>query len=222
MQIAIVGAGNVGRALALGWARAGHEVRLGVSDPGAERHRATRDAVAEVASGPAPQLLEVPEAAAKAEVVVLAVPWAAVEAVARTLAPAIAGKLVLDATNPLGMGPSGLELCLGYSTSGGERVAQWLPEAAVFKTLNQVGAAVMADTSGFPAPPVMFVAGDHDARKPVAFGLLRDLGFEARDGGPLRNARLLEPFAMVWIDQALNRGAAPTQAFAFMAQRGTQ
>jgi predicted dinucleotide-binding enzyme len=62
----------------------------------------------------------------------------------------------------------------------------------------------------------MFVAGDDEGRKPAVMGLVRDLGFEAIDAGPLHNARLLEPLAMLWIDQALNRGRGRDFAFALV------
>ena len=63
-------------------------------------------------------------------------------------------------------------------------------------------------------PPTMFVAGDDAGRKAVVLGLVRDLGFEAIDAGPLANSRLLEAFAMLWIEQALARGAGRRFAFA--------
>ena len=66
----------------------------------------------------------------------------------------------------------------------------------------------------------MFVAGNDGAKKSVVLKLVEDLGFEAVNAGPLRNARLLEPFAMLWIDQALNRGAPRDNAFAFMRRQG--
>jgi predicted dinucleotide-binding enzyme len=75
----------------------------------------------------------------------------------------------------------------------------------------------MARTRDFPQPPVMFVAGDDATRKPVVLGLVGELGFEAVDAGPLRIARLLEPYGMLWIDQALNRGAG--RGFAFVRVR---
>jgi 8-hydroxy-5-deazaflavin:NADPH oxidoreductase len=112
------------------------------------------------------------------------------------------------------MGAHGLGLDRGFTTSGGETVAGWLPGARVVKTLNQVGAEVMAATTGFAHPPVMFVAGDDREAKAVALGLVRDLGFDALDAGALRAARLLEPFGMVWINQAMLRGHGRDWAFA--------
>lgn len=67
-----------------------------------------------------------------------------------------------------------------------------------------------------PLPPLMFVAADDAARKPEVMALVGDLGFDAVDAGPLSAARLLEPYATLWIDQTLGRGASRESAFAFM------
>jgi predicted dinucleotide-binding enzyme len=153
-------------------------------------------------------------AAHGAEAVVLAVPWPAVPD-ALAAAGDLRGKLLIDCTNPLRMGASGLELEIGHSTSGGERVATLAPGASVFKTLNQTGFANMEHAGSFaPLPAAMYVAGDDAARKPAVLALASDLGFAAIDAGPLTAARLLEPLAMLWIHMALNRGAPMTQAFA--------
>lgn len=195
MRIAIIGKGDVGTALGHAWARAGHTVVWGVRRPGG------------------PQDLPVPEAVAAAEAVVLAVPWSAVDAVLSS-AGDLAGRILIDCTNPLAVRDGRLSLAIGHDTSGGETVAARAPGAAVFKTLNQVGAEILGDAGAFATPPVMFVAGDDAALKPAVLALVRDLGFEAVDGGPLRNARLLEPLALLWIDQALVRGAGRDFAFA--------
>ena len=108
-----------------------------------------------------------------------------------------------------------MELEIGHSISGGERVAALAPGAAVFKTLNQTGSENMEHAGAFAAlPAAMYVAGDDASRKPVVLGQVSDLGFEAIDAGPLIVARLLEPMAMLWIHMALNRGAPVTQAVA--------
>jgi predicted dinucleotide-binding enzyme len=126
----------------------------------------------------------------------------------------VAGKIVIDCTNPLGMTAQGLGLVVGHSTSGGEMVAGWCPGASVFKSFNQTGYEIMADPGRYQPKPVMFVAGDDTARKPAVLALVRDVGFEAVDAGPLDVARLLEPYAMVWIDQVVKRGADRNFAFA--------
>jgi 8-hydroxy-5-deazaflavin:NADPH oxidoreductase len=181
MQIAIIGAGNVGGALGKVWARAGHAIVYGVPDPSHAKHRAP----AEAAGGAG--LFSVTRAVQGADTIVLAVPFDAVGDVL-TAAGDLAGRLLIDVTNPLRMGATGLELSLGFDRSAAEHVASLAPGAAVFKTLNQVGYEVMENTAGYAAPPVMFVAGDDATRKPVVMGLVTDLGFRAVDAGGLRRA----------------------------------
>ncbi len=201
MKIAIIGAGNVGKALAGRFARAGHDVTFGVRNPADAKY-------AELNAKKSPR-----DAAAAAEVVVLSTPWPATEAACRDLG-SLAGKTVIDCTNPLAMGPNGLGLAVGHTTSGAEMVAGWCTGAAVFKAFNTTGFGVMANPDRLAHKPVMFVAGDDAAKKPAVLKLVTDTGFEAIDAGPLRNARLLEPFAMLWIDQAMVRGAGRDFAFA--------
>lgn len=208
MRIAIIGAGKVGTAVGQGWAAAGHQVRYGVRQPNDAKYAALgREHLASPG-----------DAAAWAEVVVLSTPWNVTIDTVRSLG-GLAGKIVLDCTNPLTMGADGLSLAFGHSTSAGEQVAEAAAGAAVFKTLNQTGADNMAAVKSFSPAPVMFAAGDDAARKPVVLTLLRDLGFDAVDGGPLRNARLLEAYAMLWIDQAMKRGQGRNFAFALVHRK---
>jgi predicted dinucleotide-binding enzyme len=201
MRVAIIGAGNVGKALGRRLALAGHDVLYGVRDGSRARDL------------PASALRDVPTAAAAAEVVVLSTPWPATEQACRAMG-GLAGKVIIDCTNPLGMTAEGLALVVGHTASGGEMVAAWCPGAFVYKSFNQTGFEIMADPTRFQPRPVMFVAGDDAAHKPAVLQLVRDVGFEARDAGPLASARLLEPYAMVWIDQVLKRGADRDFAFA--------
>lgn len=204
MRIGIIGAGNVGNALATGWLAASHQVMFGVRTPlAAPRSGPTGAAYGSVA-----------DASQRADVVVLATPWPAV-ADALAAAGNLSGKVLLDCTNPLRMGANGLELEIGHTISGGERVATLASGASVFKTLNQTGFANMEDARSFaPLPAVMYVAGDDETKKPLAMSLVSDLGFQTVDAGPLRIARLLEPMAMLWIHMALNRGEPVSRAFA--------
>jgi len=210
MRIAILGAGNVGGALGKAWARVGHSIAYGVPQP------STKHAATAAAAGNA-SVTMVADAVRGADAIVLAVPFGAVASALRDCGD-LSGRIVMDATNPLRRGAGGIELSVGFTSSGAEQIAAMVPGAAVFKTLNQVGFEVMADSSGYAARPVIFVAGDDDARKPVVLQLVDDLGFNAIDAGPLVQARLLEPFAMLWIHMALNRGAGRDNAFAYMAR----
>lgn len=211
MRIAIIGAGNVGAAIARGLKGKGHAVTLGARDPNSAEVSALAAAVGAAVAPPA-------EAAGGAEVVILALPWIAAEAVVKSLGN-LAGKTVIDCMNPLGIVDGALGLTVGHSTSGGEIVAGWSPGAHVVKTLNQVGAEIMARNDHLSHRPVMLMAGDHERAKAQVARILTDLGFEPLDAGGLSRARILEPFAMVWINQALMRGKGRDWAFAATARR---
>jgi predicted dinucleotide-binding enzyme len=206
MDIAIIGTGNVGGAIARGLKGKGHDVLLGARDPKGADVAALAAETGATAMAPA-------AAAAAGEVVILALPWGAAEGAVRALGD-LAGKTVIDCMNPLGMVNGALGLTLGHSTSGGEMVQGWLPGAHVVKTLNQVGAEIMAQNDHLPHRPVMFMAGDDEGSKARVATLLTDLGFAPLDAGDLTKSRLLEPFGMVWINQALFRGKGRTWAFA--------
>lgn len=211
MQIAIIGAGSVGSALAHGLSAKGHSILLGVRD-------ASDPKLGPLLSNGLTRATSPQQAAAAADIVILALPWAAAETAVAGLGN-LSGKVVIDCMNPLGMRDGALGLLLGFDTSGAEQLARWLPGARIVKTLNQVGAEVMADTSGFAVPPVMFMAGDDQEAKTIVAGLLTDLGFDPHDAGALRQARLLEPFGMVWINQAILRGKGRDWAFVAMPRQ---
>jgi predicted dinucleotide-binding enzyme len=152
-------------------------------------------------------------AASENDLLVLATPWPAVAAALQAMGD-LSGKTIVDCTNPLGMDAGGLRLTIGHSASGAEHIASLAAGAFVIKAFNSTGFENMARARDFSPPPVMFVAGDDADRKALVMRLAGDLGFEPVDGGPLQNARLLEPFAMVWIDQGMKRGAGRDFAFA--------
>lgn len=125
----------------------------------------------------------------------------------------LAGKVVIDCTNPLTADFSALEI--GHTSSGAEQVARWAPGARVCKTMNQIGAPMM-DTPQLPGKPVMFVCGDDDQAKSVTAGLVTELGFETVDAGDLASARLLEPYALLWIHLAVRRGLGTNFGFGLL------
>ena len=211
MNIAIIGAGAVGSALGGAWAARGHDIVFGVRDPDKPAVRALTERTGATATDPA-------TAAASASIVVLALPWHVAEDAVKALGD-LSGKTIIDCMNPLAMTDHGLGLERGFDTSGGETLAGWLPGARVVKAMNQVSTEIMADPSGLPVPPVMFIAGDDDEAKSTVTRLVAELGFEALDAGALDRARLLEPLAMVFINQALNQGLGREWAFA-VARRG--
>ena len=206
MHIAIIGTGNVGSGIARGLKGKGHAVTLGARDPQAAE-------VAKLAAETGAAVALPADAASAAEMVILALPWGAAEAAVNSLGD-LTGKTVIDCMNPLGMVGGVLGLTVGHTTSGGEIVQGWLPQAHVVKTLSQVGAEIMAKNDHLPHRPVQFMAGDHDAAKAQVVQVLTDLGFDPLDAGDMTKARLLEPFGMVWINQALFRGKGRNWAFA--------
>lgn len=207
MNIAVIGTGSVGGTLGRRWAELGHAVAFGVRDT------ADADAKALVAKikGEA-RLASVRDAAQDAEVVVLATPYAA-NAAALAAAGDLAGKILIDVTNPIG---ANFSLAVGFDTSGAEEVAQLAPRARVYKAMNQVGFEVMADPAFAAGKPVMFVAGDDAAGKRAVLDLVSALGFEAIDAGELAIARLLEPYAMLWIHLMARRNQGRKFAFGLL------
>ena len=135
-----------------------------------------------------------------AEVVLLAIPWSAVESVVRD--PQLAGKVVLDCTNGA---PAGAHC-------GGEQVAAWAPKARVVKIFNTTGFENMSNPRYGHEAATMFYAGDDAAAKQTAARLATDLGFDPVDAGPLANARFLESLAAFWgalaYGQKMGRGIA--------------
>jgi hypothetical protein len=207
MRVAIIGTGNVGSAIAQGLKGKGHEVVLG--------SRNTADATLQALAAKVGASVAIPaQAAALADMVILALPWNVAEQAVNALRGSLTGKIVVDCMNPLGMVGGSLGLTIGHADSGGETVQRWLPEAHVVKTLNQVGAEMMADNARLSHRPVQFMAGNDEAAKRSAALLLTDLGFEALDAGDITKSRILEPYALVWINQSLFRGKGRNWALA--------
>jgi predicted dinucleotide-binding enzyme len=208
MKISILGAGNVGMALARALLRAGQPVTIGVPDP-------ARHAVAVAALGAQATLVGSDEAVELGDVVILAVPYPAALAIAQSRAD-WQGRVLVDATNPLAPGLAGLSL--GTSTSGAEQIAERAAGARVVKAFNTTGAENMADSHYPRGQPMMPVAGDDAAAREQVLSLATLIGFEAIDMGPLSAARYMEPLAMVWIHLALKQGQGRRFAFARMTR----
>lgn len=191
MRIAIIGTGRVGAALGKGWTVAGHHVVYG----------SRRPAQVDCAVGTADTIAG---AARQSEVVVLATPFNAVtEAIAA--AGDMSGKVVIDATNPMG------------AAFGAQVVAAAAgPAARVVKAFNTMGFETMADPLVEGRPALCLVAGDDAEAKATALQLARHLGFEAVDTGGLETARLLENLAELWLQLALCAGQGRHIAFALL------
>jgi hypothetical protein len=161
-------------------------------------------------AGPAAHAAPVSEAARASEVVLLATPWPATrDAIAA--AGDLSGKILIDATNPLLPRLDGLEV--GTNTSGGEQVAGWARGAIVVKAFNTLGFNIMANPQFDGGSAILFYCGDDSLAKQAVHGLAQELGFDPRDAGPLTRARLLEPFALLWISLAFTPGHGREFAF---------
>ena len=193
MKIAVIGAGNVGSTLAEKWIIAGHQVVFGVRDPSTDKVKAVLDRI------PGTKAAGQAAAAESAEVVVLATSWPAAEA-AIAACRDLTGKTLVDCTNPLKPDLSGLSV--GFDSSAAEQIQKWAPGAHVVKAFNTTGANNMADPNYAGQAATMFYCSDHADSKQAVHQLAADCGFDPVDVGPLKQARLLEPLAMLWISMA--------------------
>lgn len=198
LSIAVIGTGNVGSTLARRWAALGHTIRLGARDPSSADLAAAARKMGPKVSVHSPQ-----EAAESAEVILLAVPWSAAKDAVSSIGN-LEGKILIDCTNPLKKDLSGLEL--GLNDSGGERVREWAKGARVFKAFNTVGYNIMDNPVLEGRKTLMFFCGDGDTGRDVVRELVTSLDFEAIDAGSLESARLLEPWALLWIQSAYLHG----------------
>lgn len=186
MKIAILGAGNVGAALGKKFAAYGHEIFYGVRNPAASENK---DLGGQVGTNA--------EAAAGAQIVLLAVPFGAVESALKDCGD-LSGKIIIDATNPLTMTDKGLALTVGFETSGAEINEKFAGGGKLVKCFNQMGFNIMED----PQRSIAFVCGNDSAANEKVAKLAAEIGFEAMNIGDLTKARLLEPLAMLWIHLA--------------------
>jgi 8-hydroxy-5-deazaflavin:NADPH oxidoreductase len=197
MKIGILGSGEVGKALGAGFATLGHDVLIGTRDPGSEKIRAWA-----TKTGPRASAGTFAEAAAFAEVAVLATLWDGTENAIRLGGPHnLAGKVVIDTTNPLDFsGGPPPKLSVGRTDSAGERVQRWLPAARVVKAFNIVGNPHMFRPNFPGGPPDMFICGNDVAAKKTVAEICTAFGWpQPIDLGGIEAARYLEPLAMVWI-----------------------
>jgi NADPH-dependent F420 reductase len=184
--VALIGTGNVGAALGRRFAEKGHTVIYGSRNPGeADVTALVRE------TGHGAQALAPADAAARSRVVVLAVPWTAAEEVARGLGD-LSGKIVVDPTNPRVQAPDGFADYPPLPDSNAERIARAAPGSHVVKAFSTLGFETMLDPRVAKSPVTIPLVGDDRAAKAVVAGLVRDIGLEAEDVGPLRHARIIE------------------------------
>jgi 8-hydroxy-5-deazaflavin:NADPH oxidoreductase len=196
MKVGILGSGAVGQALGTGFTTLGHEAKIGTRNPSHEKVTTwVKNTGAKASAG------TFAEAAAFGEIAVLATSWLGTENAIKLADPKnLAGKIVMDATNPLTFAPNRPPgLALGWSDSAGEQVQRWLPGAHVVKAFNIVGNADMFRPQFPGGPPDMFICGNDASAKVKVTEILKAFGWEVIDIGGIDGARYLEPLAMVWI-----------------------
>jgi 8-hydroxy-5-deazaflavin:NADPH oxidoreductase len=203
MKIGILGSGDVGKKLGTGFISIGHEVMLGSRDPGSDNVTGWIAANGAGASGGTFE-----QTARFGEVIALATLWSGTEnALKLAGVKNLAGKVVIDATNPLVFEENKPpRLALGLSDSGGEQVQRWLPGARVVKCFNIVGSPHMVHPSFDGGPPDMFIAGDDEEAKKTVTAFLKQFGWSVIDIGGIEGARLLEPLCILWVVYGIRTG----------------
>lgn len=189
-RIGIIGNGHVGGALARGLTTAGHDVKAIGNEPGKIR-----------------------ETLQWADLVILAVPYAAIESVIKVVGSLLDGKTLIDATNALS---ADMKLAVGFTTSGAEELQKQLPKARVVKAFNTVFAQHM-DTGKLAGEPLTaFVAGNDVGARQEALDAARQIGFDAVDTGPLNNARMLESLGYLNIQLGYVLGIGTQSGFKYL------
>lgn len=198
MQIAIIGAGNVGRSLATSFVRAGHSVVIASRDP-EDAGSVAADTGATIAGSNA-------EAVTDAEIIVLATPFASAGQVAGEIAGIVDGKIVIDATNRMSFGAEGPDM--DTTTSNAEELAALLPGASVVKAFNTLFASNQSDPTTDGVQLDGYVAANDATAKSRVLDLVESIGLNPVDVGPLSRARQLEGLAFLNI--TLNMAHAGT------------
>ncbi|SFP41839.1 NADPH-dependent F420 reductase [Tranquillimonas alkanivorans] len=207
MKIAILGSGLMGGTLGRLWAACGHDVTFAYSRSTGKLERLARDSGATHGS--------VAEAVEDAEAILLAVHWSRVDDVLQQ-AGLMTGQVVLNCCVPLD--DSNTDLVVGTTISGAEQLAARRPDARWVSCFNTSPSEsfdpVFARKDQTPRPHLL-VCGDDVGAKDVAGSLIRDIGFDPLEAGPLRTARFVEPFAMVTAELAYGQPGGPALTYRF-------
>jgi 8-hydroxy-5-deazaflavin:NADPH oxidoreductase len=203
MKIGIIGSGQVAQALGRGFAALGHEVELGSRSP-----EKLADYVASLGEGASAGTSAA--AAEFGELAVLATAWSGTEqALEQAGAPgSLAGKVVIDVTNPLVFREDGPpDLALGHTDSGGEQVQRWLSDSHVVKAFNIVGNAHFFRPDFADGPPTMYVCGDDASARATVAGICEDFGWTVVEIGGMDGARQLEQVCILWVKSGIVTGS---------------
>jgi NADPH-dependent F420 reductase len=212
MEIAIIGAGDVGGTLGRLWVKKGHQIMFGVRNLQSQK---VLNLIRSINSGV--KVGTIGEAASFADVIVLAIPWMAVEETIKS-AGDLSGKILIDPTNPINADLTGL--IVESSTSAAEEIAKWAKGSKVVKAFNSIGAKALDNLQFGMVRADAFICGDDFKSKTVVKKLATEIGFDTVDAGPLINARLLEYLALLWIQLAYSRQMGPNIAFKLLTRAG--
>lgn len=190
-KVGVLGSGEVGKVLAKGFKKHGHDVMIGSREGNKLADWSKEHDIAEGTFS---------AVAAHGDIVVLAVLGGVAEATVKGLAEALAGKVVIDTTNPIGGPPVGgvLQLFTGPNDSLMERLQQAAPAARFVKAFSCVGNAFMVNPSFPGGAPTMFICGDDAAAKAQVVGVLEQFGWDHEDIGGAVGARAIEPLVQLW------------------------
>jgi predicted dinucleotide-binding enzyme len=191
LTIAVIGTGDMGDSLGPQFARMGHQVIYGSRDPESDKAKSLAKM-----TGNNARVLSQGQAVAAGDVIVLAVPWPAMESVAKSLD--LDGKVVIDISVAWRQGEDGYPETT-IQSSAAELIQQWNPKAKVVKTFATSGSTIIDDPTGAGGPVTMPVASDHRDAKELAAILVAEMGFDPVDFGPLRMAHIIEEMAVMWL-----------------------
>jgi predicted dinucleotide-binding enzyme len=200
MNISVIGHGNVGSTLAIGWANAGHKIYIGARNPEEnELEKLSRQENIEI--------YNIPNAVTKGEVILIAIPAQAMNDLARNIKNDVADKIIIDASNSVRMSPDGFE-------TGAAALKQLTKCEHVVKGFNTTGYENMRNPQYGAVGIDMFTAGDSQKGKEIVKKLAYDLGFEnCYDFGGDDKFKLIEDFAKSWINLAIMQGEGRNIAF---------
>lgn len=188
--IAVIGTGNVGGALGPQFAKLGHDVIYGSREP----QREDVQALVTATTGNATAMLPA-DAAAAADIVVIATKWADTEVALKSLGD-LSGKIILDPTNAVRLDDAGIRYH-DVETSTGEMIQGWAPNAMVVKAFNTLGAGTMANPASAGGPMTIPIAGNDAAAKARIASLVTGIGFEVVDMGNISAAHAIEQMLIV-------------------------
>lgn len=209
MRIGILGSGLMGAKLGTIFTRAGHEVVFSYARSEQKLKRIAQEAGGKARAG------TLHEAAENADALLLAVHWSRTEDVLKQVGD-LSGKVIVTCSLP--MNEDNTELVVAHTSSGAEELARGLPKARIVSAFNTLPSEVLFgvyDARRKASRPSLVYCGDDESGKSVAAGLIRDVGFEPVDAGPLRIARYTEPFALLVAQLAYEGEAGPELAYRF-------